>query len=80
MMKKMQLPGLPINFVEEETEEFSLPGLLSEAEVHEAIQEAIDDLAADGLIVDTGERRYSPRTGRYEIVWAAVPDRKNKLQ
>ena len=37
----------------------------------EAIEEAIEDLARQGLIVDTGHRRWSERTGRYEIVWAA---------
>jgi hypothetical protein len=38
---------------------------------HDAIEEAIRDLARRGLIVDTGHRRWSERTGRYEIVWAA---------
>jgi hypothetical protein len=37
----------------------------------EAIEQAIQDLAREGLIVDTGRRRWSARTGRYEIVWAA---------
>jgi hypothetical protein len=37
----------------------------------EAIEQAIQDLARDGLIVDSGRRRWSDRTGRYEIVWAA---------
>jgi hypothetical protein len=37
----------------------------------EAIEQAIQDLAREGLIVDTGRRRWSDRTGRYEIVWAA---------
>jgi hypothetical protein len=38
---------------------------------HDAIEEAIRDLARQGLIVDTGHRRWSERTGCYEIVWAA---------
>ena len=38
---------------------------------HDAIEEAIQDLARQGLIVDTGHRRWSERTRRYEIVWAA---------
>ena len=38
---------------------------------HDAIEGAIRDLARQGLIVDTGHRRWSERTGRYEIVWAA---------
>jgi hypothetical protein len=37
----------------------------------EAIEQAIQDLAREGLIVDTGRRRWSARTGGYEIVWAA---------
>ena len=37
----------------------------------EAIEQAIQDLAREGLIVDSGRRRWSARTGRYEIVWAA---------
>lgn len=37
----------------------------------EAIQQAIQDLAREGLIVDSGRRRWSERTGRYEIVWIA---------
>ena len=40
-------------------------------EVDRAIEEAIQDLARQGLIVDSGRRRWSERTGRYEIVWAA---------
>jgi hypothetical protein len=35
----------------------------------EEIEEAIHRLAREGLIVDSGERRWSERTGRYEIVW-----------
>jgi hypothetical protein len=30
---------------------------------------AIEEAARMGLIVDSGERRWSERTGRYEIVW-----------
>ena len=41
-------------------------------DIHDAIQEAIEALARDDRIVDTGRRRFSERTGRYEIVWAAV--------
>jgi hypothetical protein len=37
----------------------------------EAIEQAIQDLARERLIVDTGRRRWSARTGCYEIVWAA---------
>jgi hypothetical protein len=38
---------------------------------HDAIEEAIRDLAREGLIVDTGERRWSERTRSYQIVWTA---------
>jgi hypothetical protein len=37
----------------------------------EAIEQAIQDLAREGLIVDTGERRWSERTRSYQIVWTA---------
>jgi hypothetical protein len=40
-------------------------------EVDDAIEQALQDAARKGLIVDTGRRRWSDRTGRYEIVWAA---------
>jgi len=38
---------------------------------YDAIEEAIQDLAREGLIVDTGERRWSERTRSYQIVWTA---------
>jgi hypothetical protein len=34
-----------------------------------AIEQALHRLAREGLIVDSGERRWSEHTGRYEIVW-----------
>jgi len=40
-------------------------------ECYEAIEQAIQDLARKGLIVDTGCRRWSERTRSYHIVWAA---------
>ena len=36
---------------------------------YEEIQQAIQDLVHEGLVVDSGRRRWSERTGRYEIVW-----------
>jgi len=39
---------------------------------YDAIEQAIQDLAREGLIVDSGHRRWSERTGRYEIVWVAT--------
>jgi hypothetical protein len=37
----------------------------------DAIEQAIQDLARQGLIVDTGRRRWSERTRSYQIVWVA---------
>jgi hypothetical protein len=39
------------------------------AEIRRSIDEAIQDLVRKGLVVDSGQRRWSKRTGRYEIVW-----------
>jgi hypothetical protein len=38
----------------------------------EAIEQAIQDLAREGLIVDTGQRRWSARAGRYEIDFSDI--------
>lgn len=46
---------------------------LTEEEALEVIDEAIQSLARERRIYDNGERRWSERTKRYEIVWAAVP-------
>jgi biotin operon repressor len=43
--------------------------LAAKGPTREEIEEAIQRLAEEGLIVDSGERRWSARTGRYEIVW-----------
>jgi hypothetical protein len=34
------------------------------------IEAAIKDLVEEGILYDTGRRRWSERTGRYQIVWA----------
>jgi hypothetical protein len=47
----------------------SRPDLPAERFTQEEIEEAIHRLAREGLVVDSGERRWSERTGRYEIVW-----------
>ena len=39
------------------------------AEIQLAIEAAIQELVRKGLVVDSGQRRWSERTGRYEIVW-----------
>ena len=43
-----------------------------EAEIMQDIETAIESLASEGLIVDSGRRRFSPRTGQFEIVWVAA--------
>jgi hypothetical protein len=57
MSTKFEFRGWPLDEVNDDT--------------IEAIEQALQDLARKGLIVDTGRRRWSARTGRYEIVWAA---------
>jgi len=44
-----------------------------EKEKYEAIEQALQKLAREGLIVDTGRRRWSKRTRSYQIVWAKAP-------
>jgi hypothetical protein len=34
------------------------------------IEAAMKDLVEAGILYDTGRRRWSERTGRYQIVWA----------
>ena len=50
------------------------PGAVpKEKEKYEAIEQALQKLAREGLIVDTGRRRWSKRTRSYQIVWAKAP-------
>jgi hypothetical protein len=42
------------------------------AEIQLAIEAAIQDLVRKGLVVDSGQRRWSKRTGRYETVWESA--------
>jgi hypothetical protein len=42
------------------------------AEIQLAIEAAIQELVRKGLAVDSGQRRWSQRTGRYEIVWEST--------
>ena len=44
----------------------------------EAIEEAVERLKAQGLIYDTGQRRWSERTQSYQIVWAPFPAKKTQ--
>jgi hypothetical protein len=39
------------------------------AQIQRSIEAAIQELVRKGLVVDSGQRRWSERTGRYEIVW-----------
>ena len=39
------------------------------AEIQLAIEAAIQDFVGKGLVADSGQRRWSERTDRYEIVW-----------
>ena len=45
------------------------PGLPDKEEILEAIDEALQEAVRSGIIVDSGQRRWSNLTGRYEIVW-----------
>jgi hypothetical protein len=38
----------------------------------DALETAMQDLVEEGIIVDSGERKWSERTGRYEIVWKSL--------
>jgi hypothetical protein len=40
---------------------------------YEDICQAIQDLAEEGLIVDSGRKKWSKRTGQYEILWMLSP-------
>ena len=73
-MKKTTMPTLsPSSFLDEDTDDFGSFGPVS----FEEIQEAIEDLAAEGVIVDTGLRRLNPLTGEPAIVWALAPEKQN---
>jgi hypothetical protein len=45
----------------------------TDEEKYQMIEEANRQLAAEGLLYDTGQRRWSERTQSYQTVWAAVP-------
>jgi len=40
---------------------------------YDEIEVALQQLVAQGLVYDTGERRWSERTQSQQVVWAAVP-------
>jgi hypothetical protein len=41
-------------------------------DIYGPVQEVIEQLAIEGRIVDSGRRRWSDRSGRYEIVWVVA--------
>jgi hypothetical protein len=49
-----------------------------DAKLYKEVQKAIASLAKEGLIYDTGQRRWSERTQSYQIVWAAVPPKSER--
>jgi hypothetical protein len=40
-----------------------------DSEIYDAIEQAFQSLAREGLIVDSGRREWNELTGSYEIVW-----------
>ena len=45
---------------------------------HEEICRAIQELVEEGVLVDSGRKRWSERTGQYKIVWMLNPSGRNK--
>jgi hypothetical protein len=42
------------------------------AEIQRSIEEAIQDCVRKGLLIESGRKKSSQRTGRYEIVWEST--------
>jgi hypothetical protein len=55
------------------------PLIPTDEQKYEMIEEAFRTLAAQGLIYDTGIRKWSERTRSYQVVWAAVPGKLPQL-
>jgi hypothetical protein len=47
-------------------------------EFYKMVEGAIEQLAAEGLIYDTGKRMWSARTQSYQVCWAAVPPKRKR--
>jgi hypothetical protein len=45
---------------------------------YEDICRAIQNLTEDGSIVDSGRKKWSPRTGQYETLWMLSPSTSDK--
>jgi hypothetical protein len=48
--------------------------LSSDEDMYLAIDAAIQSHVKRGLVVDSGRRKWSERTGRYEVVWVRTDD------
>jgi hypothetical protein len=46
--------------------------LADKPEIQRSIEEAIPDLVRKGLLIDSGRKKWSQRTGRYGIVWEST--------
>jgi hypothetical protein len=46
---------------------------MTDEEWSEMFEQTCRELAADGLIYDTGQRKWSERMKSYQVVWAFVP-------
>lgn len=47
--------------------------LPTDEEKYHFIEETFRRLAEEGLIYDTGKRKWSARTRSYQVIWARVP-------
>jgi hypothetical protein len=45
---------------------------------YKEICQAIQQLVEEGLVVDSGRKKWSERTGRYEILWVLSPSGRAK--
>jgi hypothetical protein len=45
---------------------------------YEEICQAVQELVKQGLVVDSGRKRWSERTGQYEILWVSTPKGRDK--
>jgi len=49
--------------------QYHLPFPPNDKEIQDSIDEALQRAVEEGIIVDSGERKWSDWTARYEIVW-----------
>ena len=72
MSTKFEFGGWPPDEVDDDAIE-----AIEKAFTIEAIDQALQNLAREGRIVDSGRRTWSEVTGRYEIVWVAARKKLN---